>query len=187
MTGVQTCALPIFIDERIIAGSEKCAACHQQIAHEWKSSIHGKAAADKSYVKNINFLVQKKGLAAARYCESCHAPVALLSGQLSKGGKHGGIPGSRAFLEGVSCMSCHGIEKVKSLKGVGSYHFTPPKDYLFADKQNIIPTKIHNFLIQINPEQHKKDMARPILSSPKLCASCHIQFMDKSIDRKSVV
>ncbi len=171
-----------FIDERIIAGSEKCAACHQQIAHEWKSSIHGKAAADKSYVKNINFLVQKKGLAAARYCESCHAPVALLSGQLSKGGKHGGIPGSRAFLEGVSCMSCHGIEKVKSLKGVGSYHFTPPKDYLFADKQNIIPTKIHNFLIQINPEQHKKDMARPILSSPKLCASCHIQFMDKSMN-----
>lgn len=172
----------IFIDERIIAGSEQCAACHEQIAHEWRSSIHGKAAADKAYVTNINLLVQKKGLAAARYCESCHAPVALLSGQLTRGGKHGGIAGTTAFLEGVSCMSCHGIEKVKNLKGVGSYHFTPPNDYLFSSKQGYIATKLHNFLVQINPEEHKKDMARPILSSPKLCATCHVQFMDKEIN-----
>lgn len=171
-----------FIDERIIAGSDRCVACHKQIGHEWRSSIHGQAAADKSYVTNINLLIQKKGLAAARYCESCHAPVALLSGQLSKGGKHGGIAGTTAFLEGVSCMSCHGIDKVKNLKGVGSYHFTPPRDYLFASKQGYLLTKLHNLVIQINPEEHKEDMARPILSSPKLCATCHIQFMDKEIN-----
>lgn len=172
-----------FIDERIIAGSEKCAACHEQIAHEWRSSIHGKAAADKSYVKNINLLVRQKGIEAARYCESCHAPVALLTGQLTKGGKHGGIEGSTAFLEGVSCMSCHGIERVNNLKGVGSYHFTPPEQYLFSGSQGFLANKLHNFLMRINPKQHVEDMARPILSSPKLCASCHVQFMDKDINQ----
>ena len=171
-----------FVDVKRIAGSFDCASCHQQITQQWMASIHSQAASDISYVKNIKLLEKKKGIAATRYCEGCHAPVALLTGQLTSGGKHGGIKGTTAFKEGVSCMGCHGIKEVVHLKGVASYRFAPPEGYLFSGNSNWFATKIHNYLINLHPQQHKKDMARDILASPKLCATCHVQFMDKEVN-----
>ena len=110
----------------------------------------------------------------------CHAPVALLSGELSKGGKLD-TPGH--LDEGVSCMGCHGIDKVMHLKGVASYRMAPAANYLFSDWNGLLPAKIHNFLIRIQPRQHRKDMARPILGQPQMCATCHAQFMDKDINK----
>lgn len=171
-----------FVEESQIARSEDCIACHQEIAEEWASSVHRQAASDPSYVKNISLLVAKKGIAAARYCEGCHAPVALLTGQLSPGGKHGGEKGTAAFHEGVGCLGCHGIESVVSLDGVASFNFKPPVDYLFSGENGVISTKINHMLIQARPELHREQMARPILDSPKLCATCHVQFMDISMN-----
>ncbi|RMH16613.1 MAG: hypothetical protein D6698_09450 [Gammaproteobacteria bacterium] len=171
-----------FVDERLVGRSEQCASCHKEIGDQWMASMHRQAASDKAYVKNISLLVEQKGMAAARYCESCHAPLALLSGQLTKGGKHGGIAGTPAFREGIGCMGCHGIDRVTSLKGVGSYHFKPSTAYLFSGMQGSLPTKLHNFLIRIDPKAHVKEMSHPALSSPKLCATCHVQFMDKDMN-----
>ena len=84
--------------------------------------------------------------------------------------------------EGVSCMTCHGIDQVVHLKGVGSYRFAPSNDYLFADKDALILTKIRNYLIRIQPRQHRRDMGRGILRSAQLCATCHTQFMDKDVN-----
>ncbi len=168
-----------FVDVRRISGSDKCAVCHAQIAREWRASMHSQAASDKTYQTNANLLAGNKGMAATRYCEGCHAPVALLTGQLTKGGRldtHGHMH------EGVSCMTCHGIDQVMHLKGVGSYRFTPKNDYLFADRDALIPNKIHNYLIRIQPRQHRNDLGRAILKSPQLCATCHAQFMDKDVN-----
>ncbi|MBF0280199.1 MAG: cytochrome c family protein [SAR324 cluster bacterium] len=172
-----------FIDARRIAGSDQCGTCHPQIAEQWKASIHSQAASDRAYVKNINLLAQKKGMAATRYCEGCHAPVALLSGQLTEGGFHGGKANTLANQEGVGCMSCHGVDQVRHVKGVGSFLFAPKKEVLFADQEISILKKIHNFLIKIQPEAHRRDMARPPLSSSQLCATCHAQFMDKELNK----
>lgn len=171
-----------FVDAKRIAGSFECASCHQQIAKQWMASIHSQAASDISYVKNIKLLEKKKGIAATRYCEGCHAPVALLTGQLTPGGKHGGMKETIAFNEGVGCMGCHGIKDVVHLKGVASYRFVAPKEYLFSGSQQWFAKKMHNYLINLHPQQHKKDMAREILASPKLCATCHVQFMDKEVN-----
>jgi len=171
-----------FIDVRQIANSQSCASCHEQIFNEWRSSMHNQSASDPTYVKNISLLADKKGIEATRYCEGCHAPVALLTGELSKGGKHAGKSETLAHHEGVSCMSCHGISKAAHLKGVASYVFQPADDYLFANLANPIGQKIHNFLIKIHPEKHRETMSRPILKNPELCATCHVQFMDKDMN-----
>jgi hypothetical protein len=121
-------------------------------------------------------------MAATRYCEGCHAPIALLSGQLTEGGAHGGIPNTPAHIEGVSCLTCHGIDKIIHLRGVGSYRFTPPHDYLFANRSGVLSTKIHNLLIRIHPQEHRQNMARTVLASPQLCGTCHAQFMDKEVN-----
>ena len=171
-----------FIAEDHIANSPKCGACHEDIFKQWSSSIHSQASSDPAYVKNVTLLESLKGISATRYCEGCHSPVALLTGALSPGGKHGGIKGTKPFHEGVGCMGCHGIDSAVHTKGVGSYSYDPNNGYLFPNSQSQVATAIHNFLIRINPNQHRDLMSKDILKSPKLCATCHEQFMDKSMN-----
>ncbi|MFT7244285.1 MAG: hypothetical protein ACI82A_001637 [Candidatus Azotimanducaceae bacterium] len=171
-----------FVTSDDIAGSDKCAACHQEIAQQWSSSLHRQAASDPAYVTNINLLVEQKGISATRYCEGCHAPEALLTGQLSPGGLHGGIEGTTANLEGVSCLSCHGVTRMVHLKGVASYEFTPRSPYLFEAKDFPLASAVNQLLIRTDPAQHKRDMGNQLLQDPALCAGCHAQFMDADLN-----
>ncbi|MES9902567.1 MAG: cytochrome c family protein, partial [Sedimenticola sp.] len=168
-----------FVNAMQIGGSDKCGECHEAITKEWRSSMHGRSATDKAFQTNLHALAKKKGIATTRYCLGCHGPVALLSGQATTGGK---LDEGIHISEGVSCMSCHGISKVINLKGAGSYLFEPVDDYLFGKNNSRIPTEVHNYLININPRQHKKDMARDVLYQPQNCATCHAQYIDKEIN-----
>lgn len=168
-----------FVDDRLIGNSANCGTCHAEITEQWEQSIHAQAASDPSYQRNIELLAKKKGMASTRYCEGCHAPVPLLSGVLSKGGT---LQSFGHIYEGVSCMSCHGIDSIEHTKGVGSYKFRPSREYLFANNENQWLTKIHNLLIRIQPRLHQQEMSRPAIKSPELCATCHTQFMDKNIN-----
>lgn len=168
-----------FLDARRLGESERCASCHLQIAEQWQASMHSQAASDKTYQTNINLLAERKGMEATRYCEGCHAPAALLSGQLTTGGRLD-TPGH--MHEGVSCMACHGIERIEHLQGVASYRFAPPQPYLFDGATQPVPRFLHNFLIRIKPEQHRADLAQKLLSTSEMCATCHAQFMDASFN-----
>jgi uncharacterized membrane protein len=171
-----------FVDHAQIGNSDDCMGCHQDIGKQWLSSAHQQAAADPTYVTNISLLAENKGIAAARYCEGCHAPVALLSGQLSEGGDHGGIAGTLAHKEGISCMSCHGVDSMPHIKGVASYEFTPANAYLFEFSDNPLFKRINNKLVETFPEQHKTDLNNKLIKDPKSCAACHTQFMDKDMN-----
>lgn len=171
-----------FIDEQALMTTHKCANCHTDIAKQWYSSAHRQAASDKSYETNVTLLARKKGIAATRYCEGCHAPVALLTGQLSEGGLHGGIDNSPANLEGINCQSCHGITHLPHTKGVASYQFEVNQPYLFETASNAFLQKINLLSIKQKPQQHKQDMAAAILSKSQYCASCHAQFIDKDLN-----
>jgi hypothetical protein len=171
-----------FIDQRQIANSARCLGCHADIGQQWLASAHQQAASDPTYVTNIELLAEKKGISSTRYCEGCHAPVALLSGELSPGGLHGGVPGTPANDEGISCMSCHGIESVVHLKGVASFQFSPASPYLFETSDNTILKALNGWLIRLKPDQHKRDLGREILKDPRICASCHAQFMDTDMN-----
>jgi hypothetical protein len=165
-----------FYDARRLGGSEDCGSCHTDIYKEWRSSIHAKAGADRAYQTNVNLLATKKGIEATRYCEGCHAPVAMMSGQLSKGGRldtHGHMQ------EGVGCLGCHAIDKVNSTAGNASYTFRPPSPYLFAGYDNAIARNINHYLVRLNPVLHRQEMARAPLRQSELCSVCHAQFMEK--------
>ena len=172
-----------FIEEREIARSEECALCHTDIARQWQQSVHRHAADDPTYVTNIKLLSDKKGIEATRYCEGCHAPGALLTGQLSAGGLHGGIEGTAANRDGVGCMSCHNIDKVMHTQGVASFRYGPPSAYLFEETNNPLVSKLRRWLLQLNPSLHREEMARSPLRSSELCATCHAQFMDKDMNQ----
>jgi len=170
------------IDSSFIANSHTCIECHQDISKQWLSSTHRLAAADPTYVTNISLLAEKKGIAATRYCEGCHAPVALLTGELTTGGDHGGIKNTPANHEGVSCVSCHRSTKSVHLDGVASYHFEPQSPYLFDNSDSTILSGINSLLINLHARPHKNDMAQSFTKEPASCATCHSQFMDKEMN-----
>lgn len=171
-----------FVDKRQVGRSERCVSCHMDVSRQWFASIHRQAADDPTYVSNVNLLEKKRGISATRYCEGCHAPIALLSGELSPGGKHGGVPGTMANLEGVSCLSCHAIGSLVHHKGVASFRFEPATDYLFAQAEHPLLQRLHDWLLRVRPDQHVRDMGRPISRESRFCAACHTQFMDKEMN-----
>ncbi|MDH4228611.1 MAG: multiheme c-type cytochrome [Nitrospirota bacterium] len=132
-----------------------------------------------TYQTNINLLAGKKGMAATRYCEGCHAPVALLSGQLTEGGRLD-TPGH--MNEGVGCLGCHAVDRVEHLEGVGSYRIRPQESYLFEGRTAAPAVWLHNLSLRIRPARHRLDMARPVVATPAACATCHAQFMDRDMN-----
>ena len=172
-----------FIKEKDIAGSKECITCHQAIGEQWLASTHRHAANDPTYVRNVNLLEKSKGIAATRYCEGCHAPIALLTGQLTQGGKHGGVSGTAANDEGISCMSCHGINQLTSSEGVASYNFQARTAYLFEHSNTWLLKNLNHLVINLKPSLHKKELKPDLLSTSEYCGSCHTQFMDKSMNK----
>lgn len=172
-----------FIANQQIADSNDCASCHSNIADQWLSSSHRLAASDPAYVTNINLLESQLGISATRYCEGCHAPIALLGGQLTPGGSHGGVAGTDANLEGISCLSCHRITGVVHDNGVASYHYTPAHEYLFQYSTSMVLKELNRYLVKVYSGQHKTDMAQSVLSQSRICATCHAQFMDKDMNK----
>ena len=170
------------VREEVVGGSEECGSCHKEIFKQWSSSMHRKAAMDPAYTHIVTLLVDKKGIEATRYCDGCHGPMTLLSGQLTPGGKHSGIAGTPANHEGVSCVSCHSIAKPVHTKGVASYDFMPRKPYLFEYSDNPIANFINHRLIRMRPELHRMNFDASRVSTPEVCASCHAQFMDKNLN-----
>lgn len=171
-----------FIPRQFIGQSEKCSSCHTDIFNQWGRSAHRYAAADPAYVKNINLLEKKKGIESTRYCEGCHAPIALLSGQLTESRSHGGTPGTMAFNEGISCLSCHRMVSINNTEGVASYHFRAVENSPIINSRNHMSKKFADFLITASPKKHKALFNNTVTSQAKSCASCHAQFMDKEMN-----
>lgn len=171
-----------FIATEAIANSLDCIACHQTIGEQWLTSAHRHAADDPTYVRNVMLLEGKKGIEATRYCEGCHSPVALLTGQLSEGGKHAGVKGTVAHTEGVGCMSCHGVDNIHSTQGNASYNFKPRQDYLFEYSTLQWLKSLNHLSIKLRPKAHVADLLPPVQHTANFCSSCHSQFMDKSMN-----
>jgi len=171
-----------FLSKKYLASSRVCASCHQDIYKQWSASIHRHAAKDPAYEKNVALLTDKKGIAATRYCEGCHAPIALLAGQLTKGGVHGGINDTPANEEGVNCISCHAISRINNTQGVASYHLTQENPYLFDLYNGGLNATLTKFLIRLNSSPHKKQFSVDKVNTSEFCATCHAQFMDKELN-----
>ena len=118
------------------------------------------------YQANVNHLIRDRGIAVTRHCESCHNPVALFSGALTKDAKI-----ERPFDdEGVTCSVCHSIQSATT-EGIGSYTIAPPALLELTDGRRIKDASDRDIFADV--ESHRRAMMRPLLQQPEFCASCH--------------
>jgi uncharacterized caspase-like protein len=103
----------------------RCASCHADTHAAWSESLHRNAAREPFYRESADILLRTRGIEFTRHCESCHTPVALLSGVLTKASGKSQAPFTPRDDEGVTCTVCHSIKEAR-LDGTGSYTIRRP-------------------------------------------------------------
>lgn len=164
------------IDARLMGNSKSCAngGCHGDIYKQWYSSAHRYSSTDVFYRKAEQYFVETEGKEATRYCGGCHDPVALLSGGINPDEDFDTLYSE----EGSSCIVCHAITDIRHLKGSGSYLLTPPKRYIFENREGWFYENINNLLIKTAPDTHKEEYTKGFYNTPEYCATCHKQYIE---------
>ena len=127
-------------------------------------------------MKNVNALIDEKGVQFSRHCEGCHNPVALLSGDLTQG-----MPKKRPFEdEGVTCSTCHSIVSTDAT-GTGSWVMGTPA--VLVDENGAPVTRpVTDTEILAHLDRHSKAVMRPLYQTAEYCGACHKAAIPQSLD-----
>ena len=156
--------------------AQYCGHCHQEAYHQWRQSVHSNSFRAPWYLKNVNMLIDEKGVQYSRHCEGCHNPVALFSGDLSQG-----MPKKRPFEdEGISCSVCHSIQSTDT-GGTGSYVMGIPA--VMVDESGApITGPVSDAEILAHLDRHSKAVMRPLYKTAEYCAACHKAAIPRTLD-----
>jgi tetratricopeptide (TPR) repeat protein len=165
-----------FLSPKSFPTAQYCGHCHQEAYHQWRQSVHSNAFRNLWYLKNVNMLIDEKGVQFSRHCEGCHNPVALLSGDLSQG-----MPKKRPFEdEGVTCSTCHSIASTDTT-GTGSYVMGVPA-VMVDEKGAPITGPVSDAEILAHLDRHSKAVMRPLYKTAEFCAACHKAAIPRELD-----
>jgi hypothetical protein len=88
--------------------SDSCGSCHRDIYRVWRDSMHARSMEEPFFLDAYRETEGTRGRAAAVVCVRCHAPMAVLIGDLALE--------RRISWEGVTCDYCHGVTGVQDTK-----------------------------------------------------------------------
>jgi tetratricopeptide (TPR) repeat protein len=151
--------------------ASRCVGCHKDTHAAWAESLHRNAAREPFYRESADILLRQRGIEFTRHCESCHTPVALFSGALTKAGPRQQAPFTELDDEGVTCTVCHSITEAR-LVGTGSYTIRRPA-LLAREDGTPVYGEVSDAQILADVPGHKRAVMRPLLRQPEFCATCH--------------
>ncbi|MGB6192272.1 MAG: tetratricopeptide repeat protein [Terracidiphilus sp.] len=165
-----------FLSPKSFYTAEYCGHCHKEAYNQWRQSTHSNSFRPPWYLKNVNMLIDEKGVQYARHCEGCHNPVALLSGDMSQG-----MPKKRPFeQEGVTCSVCHSIVATDTT-GTASYIMGTPA-VLVDEKGAPVTAQVSDAEILAHLDRHSKAVMRPLYKTTEFCAACHKAAIPRELD-----
>jgi tetratricopeptide (TPR) repeat protein len=128
-------------------------------------------------------------LQATRWCAGCHDPVPLFSGAFDNDQFFADLEltfpldGSKwddpslqrqpTAHAGITCVSCHAITHVNSVKGNADYTIQEPIHYPFTFSDNPWLQEVNSYLIKAKPDLHKQTFLKPFHRTSEFCATCH--------------
>ena len=161
--------------------SETCATkgCHPDIYKQWNESAHHFSSFNNQwYRKSIIYMQEVNGIQPSKWCGGCHDPAILLNGVMDKPIRENlHTPAAQA---GLACTACHSIENVKDTMGNSGYVIKYPPLHDLASSNNRIIRSLHNYLIRLDPEPHKKSFLKPFHrnNTAEFCSTCHKAHLD---------
>jgi Flp pilus assembly protein TadD len=157
-----------FISSTAFPTAEYCGRCHAEAYSQWRQALHSNSFRTPFYRASVNILLRTKGIEFTRHCDSCHNPVAVLAGGLTQNSQV-----DRSFDEdGLTCTTCHSIQKLQSTNGNGGFVFGVPSVMVDEDGKRI-PGIVPDQEIRDHPERHSRAVMQSFYRTPEFCASCH--------------
>lgn len=171
------------IPSKFFMESESCKRCHEDVYHQWFSSTHHFSSFNNQwYRKSIEYMQDTVGTRPSKWCGGCHDPAVLYSGLMDTPIKQ--IVHRPESQAGLGCMMCHSIANVKSTMGQGDFYLEYPKLHELAANQNPVARSLHDFLIKLNPEPHRRVFLKPFMreQTAEFCSSCHKVHLDVPVN-----
>jgi Tfp pilus assembly protein PilF len=157
-----------FIPATAFPTAEYCGRCHAEAYSQWRQALHSNSFRTPFYRTSVNILLRTKGIEFTRHCDSCHNPVAVLAGGLTQNSQV-----DRGFDEdGLTCTTCHSIQKLQSTNGNGGFVFGVPS-VLVDEEGKRIPGIVPDEEIRQHPDRHSRAVMQSFYRTPEFCASCH--------------
>jgi tetratricopeptide (TPR) repeat protein len=157
-----------FIQPGAFPKAEYCGHCHEEAYHQWRQALHSNSFRTPFYRTSVNILVRTKGIEFSRHCDSCHNPIVVLSGGLTQDSTV-----DRSFdQDGLTCTTCHSIQRLQSTSGNGGYVMGVPA-VIVDEKGNRIPGQVPFPDILAHPERHRQAVMQPFYRTSEFCAACH--------------
>jgi Flp pilus assembly protein TadD len=171
------------IPSKFFMESESCKRCHQDVYDQWFSSVHHFSSFNNQwYRKSIEYMQDTIGTRPSKWCGGCHDPAVLYAGKMDRPIKE--FVHSPEAQAGLGCMMCHSIAKVKSTMGQGDFYLEYPKLHELAANNNPVVRYLHDFLIKLNPEPHRRVFLKPFMrnQTAEFCSACHKVHLDVPVN-----
>jgi hypothetical protein len=157
-----------FIQPGAFPNAKYCAHCHEQAYSDWRQALHSNSFRTPFYRTSVNILPRTVGIQFTRHCDSCHNPVGVLAGAMTQNSKV-----DRQFDEdGLTCATCHSIQKVKSTEGNGGFVMGVPS-VIVDENSHRIPGEVPYEEIMKYPKRHSAAVMQDLYKTPEFCAACH--------------
>src|SRR5882724_8427402 len=174
----------INIPSQYFMKSDACQRCHADIYKQWDSSMHHFSSFNNQwYRKSIEYMQEVAGVRSSKWCAGCHDPALLYSGLFDTPIKQ--IVDRPEARAGLGCLMCHSIVQVKSTMGQGDFFLEYPKLHELAASENPVVRSLHDFLVRLNPEPHRRTFLKPFMraDTAEFCSSCHKVHLDVAVNR----
>jgi tetratricopeptide (TPR) repeat protein len=171
------------IPSKFFMESDSCKRCHEDIYREWFSSAHHFSSFNNQwYRKSVEYMQDTVGTRPSKWCGGCHDPAVLYSGLMDTPIKE--IVHRPESQAGLGCMMCHSIARVKSTMGQADFYLEYPKLHALAASKNPLVRTMHDFLVKMNPEPHRRVFLKPFMrnQTPEFCSSCHKVHLDAPVN-----
>jgi tetratricopeptide (TPR) repeat protein len=176
----------------VLIGAETCVRCHQDTVEQWSSSAHRFASFNNPFYEatitkmretanESNEFVdahikefddaESVAMVRSKWCSGCHDPALMLAGDMDKTIDRN----SARSQAGLTCLSCHAIDKIHNRTGNGNYNIADEQEdpYLFPDAKTGVGRFVHDLLTNAKPSVHKRQMLKPFFHTSEFCATCH--------------
>ena len=163
--------------------SDACQRCHADIYDQWNSSMHHFSSFNNQwYRKSVEYMQDVVGVKPSKWCAGCHDPALLYSGLFDTPIKK--IVNRPEARAGLGCLMCHSIVEVKSTMGQGDFFLEYPKLHELAASESPIVRALHDFVVRLNPEPHRRTFLKPFMRSDtaEFCSSCHKVHLDVPVN-----
>jgi cytochrome c-type biogenesis protein CcmH/NrfG len=172
------------ISSKFFMQSDGCKRCHSDIFAQWDSSAHHFSSFNNQwYRKSIEYMQEVAGVQSSKWCGGCHDPAVIFSGMMDTPIEK--ILTTPEAQVGLGCNACHAIVAVDSTMGQGGYTIEYPKLSDLAASERPAMRWLHDFLVKVNPEPHRRTFMKPFMNTQQadFCSSCHKVHLDMPVNR----